>query len=374
MEPRPLSVADTPRALSFYRCREGGASPRSGHDLQARAEVARQLADALGYRFAGESDADDLPAPGTYVVPSDTLCLHEAARLGIAGPADLFGGVVPHPFVATKLVTHGLVSWLATAPDGWEPQLGRALGDCVLPGFSVFERDDACEAAQRLMADGPVRLKEACGVGGAGQSVAKTMHELEDELERIGAARLERGFVVERNLEQVSTCSVGQIQAGRWTASYAGKQRTTRNHRGREVYGGSSLVVVNGGFDELMGTPLSPQTRIAIEQARRYHEAMHQAFGDLYASRCNYDVAQGQDAAGRWQSGVLEQSWRIGGCSGAEVAALRALKDRGARVVRASTHEIYGDAAVPHDAWVLFDGVDAQAGRLVKYAQVHCAD
>jgi hypothetical protein len=364
------------RAMSFYRSRSASAAPAdaadlSGHDLHTRAMVARQLADVLGYRYAGESHADEPPSAGTYVVPSDTLCLDEASRLGLSGPEDLFGGVVPHAFVATKLVTHGLVSWLAEAPDGWALELGRMLGDCVLPGYSVFNRNDALEAGRRLLIDGPVRLKEACGIGGAGQSVATTKQELEAQIERIGDARFAAGFVIERNLAEVDTCSVGQIQVGPWTASYAGTQRTTRNHRGHEVYGGSSLTVVRGGFAALMDISLSPQMRIAVEQARRYHETMHETFVDMYASRCNYDVAQGRDATGRWQSGVLEQSWRIGGCSGAEAAALLAFKERDVQVVRASTHEIYGEAIVPHGARVLFDGLDAQAGRLVKYAQVH---
>ncbi|MBK9132938.1 MAG: DUF3182 family protein [Betaproteobacteria bacterium] len=374
---RPLPFLQPQRAASFYRCRgisagPGSASALAGHDLHTRARVARRLAEVAGYRYGGESSVGEPPAPGTYLVPSDTLGPAEAASLGITDAADLFGGVVPHPFVATKLVTHGAVGWLADTPEGWPWELGRLLGDCVLPGYSVFNRADALEAGRRLLVGGPVRLKEASGIGGAGQWVVANRDELDQELERIGAERLAQGFVVERNLAGVTTLSIGQVQAGPWTASYAGRQRTTRNHRGREVYGGSSLTVVQGGFDALLRIPLAPTVRLAIEQARRYHDTMHDVFGaGLFASRCNYDVAQGHDAHGRWCSGVLEQSWRIGGCSGAEVAALGAFKERDVPVVRASTHEIYGDAIVPHDAWRLYDGHDAHAGRLVKYAQVH---
>lgn len=73
---------------------------------------------------------------------------------------------------------------------------------------------------------------------------------------------------------------------------------------------------------------------------------------------------------GQWRSGVLEQSWRIGGCRGAEVAALQAFKTDGLRVVRASTHEIYDDITPPPGATELFNGSDAAVGRLVKYVQV----
>jgi len=92
----------------------------------------------------------------------------------------------------------------------------------------------------------------------------------------------------------------------------------------------------------------------------------------MFASRCNYDVAQGVDETGVRHSGVLEQSWRIGGASGAELAALQAFSEQPSlRWVDASTHEIYGDdVQVPAHAQVHFDGVDVEAGRLVKYAVV----
>jgi hypothetical protein len=367
-DPHAASAPD--RALTFYRCDAAGAT--SGHDMLTRARVARALSEVLGYRYSGESGPDAAPATGDYIVPSDTLCSLDAAQhLGISGVDDLFGGVVPFPFVATKLVTHGLVGAQSDAPDGWCHALGRELGTAVLPGYSVFNRDDAWQAGVRLLLRGPVRLKESDGVGGSGQSVATTSREFAARLDAMAPEQLAEGLVIEMNLTEVATCSVGQVRVGPWTASYAGKQRMTRNHAGKEVYGGSSLTVVNGDFDALMRLDMSPPLRLAVDQARRYHRAMHQAYAGMYASRCNYDVAQGVDATGRWRSGVLEQSWRIGGCSGAEVAALQAFKTDGAHIVRASTHEIYGDAVVPRTALVFFDGVDPAAGRLVKYAQVH---
>jgi hypothetical protein len=67
---------------------------------------------------------------------------------------------------------------------------------------------------------------------------------------------------------------------------------------------------------------------------------------------------------------VLEQSWRIGGASGAEVAALEAFRaDPGLRAVRASTVEIYGEAEPPPNATVYFQGVDERDGPMTKYAR-----
>jgi hypothetical protein len=71
--------------------------------------------------------------------------------------------------------------------------------------------------------------------------------------------------------------------------------------------------------------------------------------------------------------GVLEQSWRIGGASGAEVAALEALNDDPAlQGVRASTTEVHGpDVPVPDGAILYFSGVDDHLGPITKYAELH---
>ena len=44
----------------------------------------------------------------------------------------------------------------------------------------------------------------------------------------------------------------------------------------------------------------------------------------FFASRRNYDVVAGLDARGQRRCGVLEQSWRVGGASPAELVALAA--------------------------------------------------
>jgi hypothetical protein len=69
--------------------------------------------------------------------------------------------------------------------------------------------------------------------------------------------------------------------------------------------------------------------------------------------------------------GVLEQSWRIGGATPAEIAALRAFADD-ARLqsVQASTHEAYGRPEPPPHAIVYFDDREQRIGGLVKYCTV----
>ena len=66
--------------------------------------------------------------------------------------------------------------------------------------------------------------------------------------------------------------------------------------------------------------------RQAIEYARIFDTAAAIFFPGCFASRRNYDIAQGRDGNGRERFGVLEQSWRVGGASSAEIAALEAFR------------------------------------------------
>lgn len=366
---RPTWVRPQP-VVAFHDShdpRADGSVP--GHDHQTKARVAAGLAALLGWDYAGELrdlDRDDVPL---YLVPRDTLTLAEARRLGVRGPTQMFGGVVPQAFVATKTITHAAPPQ-SPLPLGWSPAFGRAVQQAVLPGCSCFSIADARRAALRLLRRGGVRLKDPGGVGGLGQWVPQDGTELDRVLDSLDAQAVARhGLVVEANLHDVTTMSVGQVCVGPWQASYYGTQRLTRNRDGQEVYGGSDLVVVRGGFDTLLRRELPSAVRLGIEQALAYHRAAETCFPGFFASRANYDVAQGLDDAGRWRSGVLEQSWRIGGASGAELAALQAFQaDPALRLVHASTHEVHGGTEVPAGAMTLYDGVDAKVGRLTKYA------
>ncbi|MGI4747235.1 MAG: DUF3182 family protein, partial [Janthinobacterium lividum] len=74
-------------------------------------------------------------------------------------------------------------------------------------------------------------------------------------------------------------------------------------------------------------------------------------------------------------TGVLEQSWRIGGASSAELAALDAFRaDPMLRAVRASSFEAYGIVAPPSDAVIYFQGVDDRIGPMSRYATVTSYD
>ncbi|MBO9649447.1 MAG: DUF3182 family protein [Variovorax sp.] len=345
------------------------------HERATRNEVSRRLAALKRFDFGGEFDANlhADPAGPRYFVPSDTLHVDTATALGIRGPDDLFGGVVPHPFVASKVITHSLVHPDAARPDGWVARFGDAVADATLKGFSAFTRIDALQAGRQLLADGEVRMKPARAAGGKDQCVVADEDELARRLDALDPEELRTfGVVLEENLSDPIVHSVGQVRVDGIVASYHGVQRETRSNRNHVIYGGTDLHMVRGDFDALLRQPLAPGVRRAVEQAALYHAAVVDCYPGFFASRINYDVAQGPNGRGEPRSGVLEQSWRIGGATGAEVAALEAFRLREDRaVVRASCVEAYGGTTPPPGATVYFHGHDPEIGPIAKYAFIH---
>lgn len=344
------------------------------HERVVHGELARRLAALQGLRFAGDYDPSYRYAGRLYVVPSGTLVgQDELQRLGLGGEQDLFGGAVPHAFMATKAITHPLLHPDAVAPVGWSGDFATRVQGCVLAGLSVFSLADARVAGERLLEQGPVRLKPVRATAGRGQLLIRDRRTLAQALAALDEAEVsEHGLVLEEHLEQVVTYSVGQVRVADLQASYHGTQRLTRDNTGVQVYGGSELVLVRGGFDVLLGLELELDIRQAIAQAQVYDQAASDCFPGFFASRRNYDIARGLDAHGQTRCGVLEQSWRIGGASSAEVAALQALRGEHAPgVVRAASLELYGEGqALPPGAEILFQGLDAEVGFISKAVRV----
>ena len=342
------------------------------HERVTLSVVAEAIAQIKGVKFEGLYDNAKSYSGNVFYVPDDTLMLDEASCLGIRVTTDLFGAVVPYPFVKTKAITHRLVDPSADRPEGWSSTYAEMVQDVVLPGYTAFSVDDARTAAARLLSSGPIRIKEPLAAGGAGHTVATTIDEVETFLEAFPeAAIIAHGLVVESNLRDVTTLSIGQIAIDDVAIAYHGMQRVATNNAGCRVYGGSALVCVRGSWDALARLPMPDAVRLAAAQAKLYEDAMREYPGFM-ASRRNYDVAQGLDGKGRKRSGVLEASWRSGGASTAELAALwEFAQDPPLQVVEARAVKLFGSVhEAPRNALVHYRGDDPDDGPITRYTLV----
>ena len=337
---------------------------------------------ALAVRIARLRGSDFLEAPTGplsrgYAVPMETLVGGlVAGRLGIQSEEDLFGGIVPYAVQAGKAISHGLIDADALRPEGWSPAFGEAVRGVTLHGYSVFDRRSAAAAGRELLPAGRVRLKPGWADGGTGQVLVDDIRALDAAIEAFDADELQSlGLVIEEDLSEPTVYSVGRVRIGEVVLSYVGHQGTTNDNEGRTVYGGSALTVFPGELDELLNRPIDAAARQALCHALAYDRAALRCFPGLVASRRNYDVIAGRAADGASRLGVLEQSWRIGGASGAEIAAFEAFHaDPTLASVRARCVEQYGARQdVPEDALVYFGADDPEVGPLTKYARIEAS-
>lgn len=342
----------------------GEVSGRAPHEMATLRFAAHRLAAFFGGEDIGPDSG--LVGIGVYWVPSSTLLRSAAAALGIANEMHLWGGIVEAPFIATKLVSHSRPSRRAAAPAGWIDVTG--LEECTLPGWSAFGRDDILAAGIDLLGGGDVRLKCPSERGGHGQHVVCGKDDLERWLDTIPPQVLSEGVVLERDLKESVTYSVGfSAFPGGHRIAYVGTQRNVTTAAGNLVYGGSRLDVVRGGWAELETSVDDDTISAAVRAAIRYDSAIREAYG-VVASRCNYDVIAGVDEGGRRHLGVLEQSWRFGGASMAELLAIERFAAHPAlQRVTAETVETYTDEPIPEAACVYWEG---GAGSPRKYARI----
>ena len=166
--------------------------------------------------------------------------------------------MVPHPFVKTKAITHDLIGREAQRPQGWSELFAERVREVALPGYTAFNVADAQLASRRMLHRGPVRLKKPLGASGQGQRVITTLDQLDPFLEQLDADELATyGLVLEENLRDLTTLSVGQTAIDTFTISYYGTQRRVRDNDGRAIY-------VRGGWDALDALAMSPEARAAV--------------------------------------------------------------------------------------------------------------
>ena len=218
---------------------------------------------------------------------------------------DLFGGVVPFRSSPPR---RSRIRFQAARH--FDPAVGarrfRAYVKSYCPDLA-HSRARTRAAARLLLASGPVRLKRGRSIGGRGQAVIEALDDpVFDTLDETELRTY--GLVVEPNLADLTTFSVGQVCVGdlRLVLRHAEGDTITRVKLVRRL--GSSRRARRLRRLERLDFP--PQVRIAIEQAKAFDAAAQDEFDGLFASRRNYDVLRGRDASGRWLSGVLEQSWR----------------------------------------------------------------
>ena len=236
-----------------------GSFVRASHKWITLLSIGRKLARIKECAFHDEPPADPwADREKYYYVPAETLSRDQHPDEAAAWTVDdLFGGVVPYAFVATKAIVHGLRTTGSPAPEHWCHRFSESVRELVPNGLIAFSLLDALRAGTQMLERGALRIKPAWASGGRGQLVVSSPIELNAALSLFEEDEVAtHGLVLEENLVDPITYSIGTVSLGEVNASYYGTQRVTNDNFGAVVYGGSDLIVYRGDFEALLRRPI----------------------------------------------------------------------------------------------------------------------
>lgn len=90
------------------------------HETVVQQALGNRIARLLGATFAGAYDPALHKDHALYYIPSDTLIgKRQGEALNIRTADDFFGGLIDYPFMATKAISHPLITDATSRPEGW---------------------------------------------------------------------------------------------------------------------------------------------------------------------------------------------------------------------------------------------------------------
>ena len=215
------------------------------HERATRTGIARRLATLKGFDFGGTYEAS-ARYPGLGLLRAERharrarTCRTSSA---CADEHDLFGGVVPFAFVATKALTHPLTGPDARAPVGWSREFGCRVRDAVRAGWYRVPLGDARHAGCACWSEDRCRLKPVGRPEASGRSWSAPRRSWKPRSTRWRPAEVaEHGLVLEEDLTDGDTYSVGQVRVAGLVVTYYGTQRLTRDNQARRCTAAPRLV------------------------------------------------------------------------------------------------------------------------------------
>ena len=307
----------------------GAAGDRDSHEARTRTGIATKLAELKGFEFAGEYDR------GTRY--GGSVVFRAKRRAG----GHRSGGGARHPRRGRSVRRRGpsclrgdkgdhasAVRRAGARSRGLGPGVPASGGRRGARRIRAFEPEDALRAGASLLERGPVRVKRATGIGGRGQYVVKGTDDLAEVLGAIDADELSTsGVVIEENLDEVTTYSVGQVRVGRSRRhllrhaaaddATTGAQKSTAAPTCSSCEATSTRCCASRWRNPSGSRSRRPASTTPLPTRASPGSSLRGAI----TTWCRGSMRA--DGSAR---GVLEQSWRIGGASGAEIGALEAFR------------------------------------------------
>lgn len=295
---------------------------------QRNGNVGRDIADHLGLPYVGDSQSVQRAAD-YYPVLARTITREQARILGAENTDDFYGLAVEDLNVVGKSILHPSVS--RRHPAFHREQFAMHVLGQTLPGITGFSKEEILMGYDTGYADAldealdygeyGLRMKLPNESDGVGQFTVYSKADVASILEGIDDRDIrEQGLVLEADVRNPETISVGFAKIGQEQLSFIARQKDARvwvDHNGRKVeqnrYGGAHVVVANGPLQLLLqATEVSSHDRAAVEKALVFQEAYQRTYDPL-ASRLSFDVIFGEGKTGKSLSGISDITGRLGG-------------------------------------------------------------
>lgn len=302
-------------------------SEQSGSSGMKNAVSCAKLADILG----GEVLPINATADENCLIfpyhPMTDVDYEACERMSRAAP--VYGAVVPHGNMADKGMLHELVSEGSCRPEWYSAEFARGCLGAVLPGYTVFTRQDAVRATEQLADVGhsSVVLKDPSATRGEGQCMvtAQSIHSILRTMNETTVRS--KGLVVEAGIPQdrLIAYSVGTVAVGEHMASWVGELWSDIDRiNGGFLFGGNRMTVVKGDLDTLARQVAPAALKMAIAKSNTVHSLYPSTGAQVY--RATYDVLQ--DAEDDSLGGVVDPSLRPSASTPGEIVALAAMAQR----------------------------------------------
>lgn len=317
--------------------------------------VGRDLADLLGVPRVVCS-GKITPEMSAYVVPAKTVDMETSARFNIRTVDDFYGTMVDSLFQVGKSILHPVVSG---APKFYSSSFAERVRNLVLPGCSAFSMDDLLRGYDRYAGNGfGLRFKQSNESDGLGQRSVTSRESLLKQAAVLDPRALcEEGVVLEADLLEARTISVGFARIGQDTFSFVAKQKNDmvgEKGTARSRYLGAQVLVVKGDIMELLlkgdCSFIGPDESRAVAKAVRFNRIYQEEVRPL-ASRLSFDVLFGFTNHGDRLCGITDITGRLGGtCPALLTAALRFKEMPATRLVKAEvTLNYHPDRILPEE-------------------------
>jgi len=298
--------------------------PYQGYIRTRNGQIGKDIALLLGIPFRGFT-ADQVDQ-NQYIIASKTITTANAHALGIHTPDDFYGLAIDNLHHVGKTILHPAIN--KNTPPFYQTTFSKRVQTLVLPGITCFSTEDLDSAYQQTSGNGfDLRFKVAGESDGNGQYQIENRDHLMDIIEKEEQS-LSEGVVLEANINDPKTISVGHTKVGEKKYSFIAHQKNSETDKaGQSRYLGAKVTVIPGELDQLLlDKSLTINEQLAVIKAVGFHRLYQEVFNPI-ASRISYDVVIGLDNHGDILSGVTDITGRVGGTCPALMLACLQLND-----------------------------------------------